>query len=103
MRLIYKILKRLEQAMDEEEFSWREISHEILDITEARWTRLIQMMMEDGLIDGFDVSHYCGRTMPGIKALDPRVTLRGLEFLSENSAMIKLHRIAKGVRDVIPL
>jgi hypothetical protein len=44
-KIIYKILKVLEKGMDAEEFDNSNISKETLVITEARWCRIIAMIV----------------------------------------------------------
>lgn len=102
MKVIYKILERLEKAMDEEEFDWHEIDHRAFGISELKWTRIIQLMLERGLIDGFSLINTMGRTYPGVKPIDPRITFEGLEYLAENSNTAKIINAAKLLKDTIP-
>ncbi|NLK95878.1 MAG: hypothetical protein GX275_11955 [Clostridiales bacterium] len=44
-KIIYKIPKVLEKGMDAEEFDNSNISKETLVITEARWCRIIAMIV----------------------------------------------------------
>ena len=37
-----------------------------------------------------------------VDAEDIRITLKGLEYLSENSIMQKMYKTAKGITDLIP-
>ena len=37
-----------------------------------------------------------------VDAEDIRITLKGLEYLSENSIMQKMYKAAKGITDLIP-
>jgi hypothetical protein len=50
-KIIYKILKILERAMDEDNFDKSEISFEELKISEARWIKLMEMLVSEGYID----------------------------------------------------
>lgn len=52
-------------------------------------------MIDDGLIDGFTRVNYAGGY--GFKALEPRLTIKGMEFLQENLTMQK---IKNGLKDI---
>ena len=45
------------------------------------------MLIENGLIEGVRNIEYDGQTVPMIKLINPSVTLKGLEYLEENSLM----------------
>ncbi|MGN0243861.1 MAG: YjcQ family protein [Lachnospiraceae bacterium] len=98
--LIYRILKYLEAAMDYEEFDFNRISAEALGITEERWCRLMEMLSDDGYVKGIRIT----RSVDGfvqVSRSDPRITLKGLEYLNENSFMQKASNLAKGIADII--
>lgn len=99
-KVIYKILKILEKAMDYEEFDRALISAEALGVTQARWEAIMTMLQDDGYIQGIQYVRSLG--MKGIKVIDVRITLKGLEYLEENSFMKKAANIAKGITDLIP-
>ena len=42
--VIYKILKKLEKAMDLDEFSIDDVSAEVLKISESRWAAIKEML-----------------------------------------------------------
>lgn len=99
---IYKILNTLEKAMDYSEFNIEEIGYERLGISEERWIRYIEMMSDVGLIQGITVKTY----IDGERAVvndNIRITLKGLEYLTENSLMQKAYKIAKGIKDIVPM
>lgn len=99
-KIIYKILKILEKAMDYDEFDKSLISAEVLGITQNRWESIMKMLQNSGYIEG--VSYIRSMGMRGIKLINPRITLKGLEYLEENSFMKKAAAIAKGISDLIP-
>lgn len=101
-KIIYKILKILEKAMDEERFDKYEISNESLGITQARWEMIIAMLAKEGYIEGVSIANVIGSSRPGIKIKDVRITLKGLEYLEENSLMKKAANLIKGISDIIP-
>ena len=100
-KAIYKILRSLESAMDYPEFDLAQISREALGVSKERWARYIEMMADIGLIKGVRVfKNVLGET--NVADGDIRVTLKGLEYLTENPIMQKLYRAAKGIKEVVP-
>lgn len=102
MEIIQDILEHLDKSMDDEIVDISPISHEALGISHARWSRIIEMMLESGLIEGFSPVHRLGSTYTAFKEMDPRITLKGVQFLAENSNVAKLYRVAKEIKDWIP-
>ena len=89
-KIIYKILSALEKSMDLEECNLDSISSEALKISN-----------DAGYIKGVTIQKYVtGET--NVDAEDIRLTLKGLEYLSENSIMQKMYKAAKGITDLIP-
>lgn len=68
---IYRILQILKKAMDVEEFEKELISSEAIKVN-----------------------------YPKVELTRPEITLKGLEYLEENSMMKKVSKVAKGVIDV---
>lgn len=101
-KVIYKILKLLEKHMDCEEFQKELIDNEQLGISSERWSRIIKMMVDNGLIEGIRIVEYDGQTVPQVRMYAPAITLSGLEYLEENSLMKKAANIAKGIKDTVP-
>ena len=99
-RTIYKILRYLEQAMDYDEPDLDRISADALDISEQRWIAIMEMLAREGYIDGMTVKRSTDGSV-SISIPHPRITLRGLEYLQENSAMQKAARIAKGIAEIV--
>ena len=71
-----------------------------LGVSEERLYKILQSMIDDGLIDGFAKINYMGGY--GFKAIGPRLTMKGMEFLQENSAMQKIRKELKEVKDLAP-
>lgn len=99
-KIIYKILKILEKAMDYDEPDFSLISAEALGISQNRWDAIMVMLQEDGYIEGVHYVKTMG--MKGVKLTNLRITLKGLGYLEENSFMKKAANIAKGISDLIP-
>lgn len=100
-RIIYKILRSLERSMDVDEFDQGLIRADSLGISEPRWKKLMKMLADEGYIDGVRVIQTnAGEVI--IKLVLPSITLKGLEYLNENSLMRKAAAVAKGISDFIP-
>lgn len=99
-RVIYRILRYLEKALDYDEPNMDCISAKALKLSDQRWMALMEMLSKEGYIDGFSAQ----RTVDGsilISSSTPRITLKGLEYLQENSLMKKAAELAKGVAEII--
>ena len=100
-KVIYQILKAFEKAMDLDEFDVENvITPENLGISENRLKAILRILLKEGYLDGGIFVNCCGRQ--GIKWEEPSITLKGLEYLQENSLMKKAANLAKGVGEVIP-
>lgn len=87
--------------MDAEEFDHRALSADALHISEQRLLSLLRMLAEAGMIEGV----YIGIDAAGnfmVSESRPRFTLRGLEYLNENSLMQRAMKMAKGIKNSIP-
>lgn len=102
-KIIYKILKTLEKYMDNEQVPIELISYESFNISKERWSRLIKMMVDNGLLDGIRCIEADGMAVPIVKIYNPAITLKGLEYLEENSMMKKVADIAKGIKETISI
>lgn len=98
LKIVYRILVGIEASMDSQIFDGTFL--EALKISEERKNRILQSMIDDDLIDGFERVHYAGGY--GFKAIDPRLTIKGMEFLQENSTMQKIKNGLKDVKDITP-
>ena len=100
-KIIYKILSVLEKSMDLENVDIERISSNNLGISQHRWNKYMEMLLDAGYIKGVTIQKYVtGET--NVDAEDIRITLKGLEYLSENSIMQKMYKAAKGITDLIP-
>lgn len=102
MDVIQVILEHLDKSMDEERVDVKPISHEALGISLPRWGRIIEMMQEEMLIDGFHEVRFDQATFPHFRAIEPRITMTGIRFLADNTNMAKIIRAAKEIKNIIP-
>lgn len=101
-RTIYRMLSILQKSMDYEHVDIRRLSADNLGITESKRKVLLGMLLKNGYIEGFQVIQYIGDQAPNIEGLEGiRITLKGLEYLEENSLMQKAARLAKGIAEVL--
>lgn len=100
-KVIYQILKILEKSLDCDEFNPDSISPELLGVSQNRWNALIGMLLDDGYIKGAKVVHsICGSSVTFSDEF--RITLRGLEYLNDNTFMKRAANLAKGIKDTVP-
>ena len=101
-RTIYKILSILQKSMNFEVLDIRRLSAANLDITEPKRKAILAMLLKSGYVEGFKMTRYTGDQAPSIEGLEGiRITLKGLEYLEENSLMQKAARLAKGIAEVL--
>ena len=101
-KIIYRVLKILEKAMELEEFDKNLISAESLNITFPLWCRLMKMMVDSGYVTGIDIRNTFDCNYPKATLIRPEITLKGLEYLNDNSFMKKMANIGKGIKESIP-
>lgn len=95
-RIIYRILKVLQQAMDAEAPDCETISAKTLGISMPMWINIMCMLVQGGYISGVKVVEYDGGGLPIVYMTRPMITLKGLAYLEENSMMRKAANLAKG-------
>ena len=101
--IIYKILKALEKALDYDEFDVSQISAERLGITFQRWEKLMIMLAKSGYVEGVIFDQCSSDYSPKLEQpIRPVITLKGLEYLSDNTLMKRAANAAKGIKDTIP-
>lgn len=101
-RTIYRMLSILQKSMDYEHVDIRRLSADNLGITESKRKVLLGMLLKNGYVEGFQVIQYIGDPTPSLERLEGiRITLKGLEYLEENSLMQKAARLAKGIAEVL--
>lgn len=100
-KAVYKILTALEKAMDCPEFDVSTIGPDALGVSEERWSRYIEMMADVGYIKGVTIRKDITGEMR-VNASDMRITLKGLEYLQENTVMRKIYNATRGVKEIVP-
>ena len=101
-KLIYRILKVLRDSMSADEFDPYRISPEHLGTDKNTRDSILEQLLTDGYIRGPELAQYIGETRPTVTNLaNTKITIKGLEYLDENSLMQKAARLAKGIADTI--
>lgn len=95
-KIIYKILKELEKNMGNEEFDIYLISAKNMKIP---YEQLIILLADSGYISGIITSKSIQRHI--LEPIQPCITMRGLEYLSENSFMAKAKKALKMAGEII--
>ena len=101
-RIIYRILKHLQQSMDFEEFDYASFTAERFGTNPNRFQALLIQLQNAGYIEGLNIVQYIRQPEHIEPPMEPRITLQGLEYLQENSLMKKAAAFAKGVKEIDP-
>ncbi len=96
LEIVYKILLALERAMDLTAFDTAQIDHGAFGITPERWARCIEMLCDEGYIKGVRITvNSIGETKANVSRM--RITLKGIDYLSNNPAMRKIAESTTGI------
>lgn len=99
LKLIYKILNTLRDAMKFEEFDGNTIGYEWLGVPKPQWEKVMKMIAVNGYASGIKVLESDNSTH--IVLTRPEITLKGLEYLEENALMNRAKELIKGVAGII--
>lgn len=101
--VIYRILNAFQKAMDEDSFNSDIISAERLKISENRRKKLLIQLIKNGYIENVEIKRYFDEDTPDI-VIPPTatITLKGLEYLEDNSMMKRAKEVMKDIKDFIP-
>ncbi len=100
-KAIYKILSALEASMDLNKANLEMFDATTLEVSKERWNKYIELMVDCGYVKGVRITPYINGNVR-IDCSDIQITLKGLEYLQENSLMRKAYKIAKGIADITP-
>ena len=101
-KIIYKILISLEHALDCPNFSISESGIDASSISRERLCRYYEMLQDAGLIKNADLHVDITGEMFVRNEKKIRITLKGLEYLQENSIMRKFYNAAKSITELMP-
>lgn len=101
--IIYKILAILDKHKGEEDFDYAAISAAAMKTEYANWEQIMIEMQENGLIRGLVYSRSLSEKFPHIREpICPVITLRGMEYIEENSMMSKAKELLKTAAAFMP-
>lgn len=99
LEIAYKILYGLENK-ERVEYVGQVISPEKLGISQAEWLDVMKSLMDENYIAGVSIKEdIIGNVKVDIK--NARITLKGAEYLNENSVMKKIAKVATDVISII--
>lgn len=99
-KTIYIILDTLEKALDTG-LDKNDISADRLGISQQRRDALLGMLQNEGYITGAKFTNFSGGKT-NVRVDGIQITIKGLEYLENNTTMQKACRFLKGVKDTIP-
>lgn len=101
-RIIYIILKELyEHKKDGTKTPVEDISPTRFDINEGYWISIIAELCNNGYITGVKCRETkTGKAISGLDEID--ITLKGIEYLQDNSMMRKVCNALKNIKDIAP-
>lgn len=98
LKIAYKILYSLENKKTAD-YMGAVIGPAKLGVSERKWLEVIRSLLDEGYIAGVTVQEdILGHSLVDIE--QARITLKGAEYLHENSAMAKLGQLAANVIDI---
>ena len=101
-QIIYKILRLLEKNRGREDFEYEQISASAMQISFERWEQLMIELQVNGFIRGIVVNQTMSDKFPHIvEPIRPIITLKGLEYISENSFMAKAKEALRMVGEIL--
>lgn len=100
-KILYRILRAVYDAMEYEEFDYHTISAETLGISKRKRDALLMMLIDKGYIKGIQATTVLSGDIVFSFSKHPMITLDGLEYMHENSAIQKAARAVKGIVDVV--
>ena len=106
LTLLYKILKIAAFCADKEEIPAASelYTPDILKAKQEQIETLIYQAYKEGYIDGVSVLQIDGLTKPKVLMSNSYImlTIKGMEYIADNSVMKKIAKTIKGIKDIIP-
>ena len=103
------ILRYIERQLDETVFNADGFTAKQFGITENRFARYLSMLAEAGYVTGISVTdngeptEFDGENYRrfDIVADSPAITIKGMQFLVENTMLARMYRTAKNIKDIV--
>lgn len=100
--IVYRILKTIYESMDYPEFSEESIMPDALRVSAPKWTAIMAELVRNEYVTGITVHETPGCSMPLIRIVKPVLTMKGAEYLEDNTMMKRVQRTMKGIKDALP-
>lgn len=99
LEIAYKILYSLEHK-EKADYMGTVVGPEKLGVPPEKWLAVMELLLEEGYISGARIfTDILGETHVDIKKC--RITMKGAEYLRENSTMRKFAKVASDVISVV--
>lgn len=95
LRIVYRILSIIEKKMEYAQFDLSQLSPSALGVSPELRNNLLCSIISAGYVEGATIK--CNE----IDLENARLSIAGMEYLSENSVMQKIARAAKGIAEVV--
>lgn len=95
LRIVYRILSIIEKKMEYAQFDLSQLSPSALGVSPELRNNLLCSIISAGYMEGATIKHN------EIDLENARLSIAGMEYLSENSVMQKIARAAKGIAEVV--
>ena len=105
-----RILKYVEQSLDDDFFDAENFTPDNFSVSKNRFARLLKMLSDSGYVEGIEVvdrgepDEFSPKNYERFKIIlsdGVSVTVKGLQFLAENAAWVKMYRVAKEIRGFV--
>ena len=109
---MYRILRYIDQQMDNEVFDTEHFTAEELEMSGPRFAKILKALADGGFVDGVEVRDYGEKDEFSPKNYkrydvivddDVTLTFSGMQFMAEQTAFAKAYKAAKGFRDLLPM
>jgi hypothetical protein len=96
-RVIYTILRRFEEAENEEEPDFNDIRYEALGISKTMWKSIMLIISEMGLINGTIKIPDGDSKLDYVVINDARITLKGMDYLADYFNALKVLGVSQEI------
>lgn len=101
-KVIYKILRLLDKYKGREDFDYEQISAKAMGTEFEDWEQIMIELQANGYIRGLVYTQTLADKFPHlVEPIHPVITLRGMEYLAENSMMTKARDMLKMAGDLL--
>ena len=74
-----------------------------LGISEVKWENILVEVQDNGYIMGLVYTQTMSDVFPHIvQPIKPRITMKEMEYLEDNSIMQKASRLLCGIKEIVP-